>query len=76
VEISESSLVHDRGTKLPLYAKFGVPEVWIVDLRGAAIEVCREPAGDAYALTERLTSGPLAPVLLPSVTIDVGALLA
>jgi Uma2 family endonuclease len=76
VEISESSLVHDRGTKLPLYAKFGVPEVWIVDLRGAAIEVCREPAGDAYALTERLTSGFLGPVLVPSVTIDVGALLA
>ena len=76
VEISESSLVHDRGTKLPLYAKFGVPEVWIVDLRGAAIEVYRKPAGDAYALSERPTSGFLAPVLVPNVAIDVGALLA
>ena len=57
VELSDSSLVYDRGTKLPLYAKFGVPEVWIVDLGGAAIEVYREPAGDAYALQERLTSG-------------------
>ncbi len=76
VELSESSLVHDCGTKLPLYAKFGVPEVWIVDLRGAAIEVYREPAGDAYALKERLTSGSLAPVLVPGVTIDAGELLA
>ena len=76
MELSESSLAHDRGTKLPLYAKFGVPEVWIVDLRGAAIEVYREPAGDAYARKERLTSGSLAPVLLASVTIDVGALLS
>ncbi len=76
VEVSESSLAHDRETKLPLYAKFGVPEVWIIDLRGAAIEVYREPAGDAYVRKERLTSGSLAPVLLASVTIDVGALLS
>jgi Uma2 family endonuclease len=76
VELSDSSLAHDRGTKLPLYAKFGVPEVWIADLRGAAIEVYREPVGDAYALEERLTSGSLTPVLVPGVTIDAGELLA
>jgi Uma2 family endonuclease len=76
VELSDSSLAHDCGTKLPLYARFGVPEVWIVDLRGAAIEVCRKPAGDAYGRKDRLTSGSLAPVLLPSVTIDIGALFA
>ena len=76
VEVSETSLTYDRGTKLPLYAKFGVPEVWIVDLRGAAIEVYRGPAGDAYVLKERLTSGSVTPVLVPAVTIDVAALLA
>jgi Uma2 family endonuclease len=76
VEVSETSLAYDRRTKLPLYARFGVPEVWIVDLKGAAIEVYREPAGDGYAFTERLTSGSLAPALLPAVTIDVVALLA
>jgi Uma2 family endonuclease len=76
LELSESSLAYDRGTKLPLYARFGVPEVWIVDLRGAAIEVYREPTGNAYALKQRLTSGSLAPVLVPGVTIDAGALLA
>jgi Uma2 family endonuclease len=75
VEVSETSLVYDRGTKLPLYARFGVPEVWIVDLRGAAIEVYREPAGDAYALEERLTSGSLTPVLVPGLMIDAGELL-
>jgi Uma2 family endonuclease len=76
VELSESSLAYDRGVKLALYARFGVPEVWIVDLPGAAIEVYREPTGDAYALKQRLSSGSLAPVLVPGVTIDVGALLA
>ena len=76
VELSESSLAYDRGTKLALYAKFGVPEVWIVDLRGAAVEVYREPAGDAYAFKERLTSGFLAPALVPGVMLGVGALVA
>ena len=76
VEVSESSLACDRGTKLALYARFGVPEVWIIDLQGAAVEVYREPAGDAYAVKERRTAGSLAPVGVPGVSIDVGALLA
>ena len=76
VEVSDSSLAYDRGTKLALYVRFGVPEVWIVDLLGAAIEVYRQPAGAAYAFKERLTSGLLAPALVPGVTLDVGALLA
>ena len=75
VELSESSLAYDRGTKLALYVRFGVPEVWIVDLRGGAVEVYREPTGDAYARKERLVSGSLTPVLVPGVTLDVGALL-
>lgn len=75
VELSESSLNYDRGTKLPLYARHGVPEVWIVDLRGAAVEVYRLPAQDGYHVKERLTDGPLAPVLVPGITVDVGALL-
>jgi Uma2 family endonuclease len=39
VEVSDSSLDHDRKTKLPVYAGFGVAEVWIVDLSGRAVEV-------------------------------------
>ena len=32
VEVSQSSLHHDQKVKLPLYARHGVPEVWIVDI--------------------------------------------
>jgi Uma2 family endonuclease len=76
IEVSESSLAYDRGTKLSLYVRFGVPEVWIVDLLGAAVEVYREPTEGAYASRERLTDGPLAPALVPGATIDVAGLLA
>ena len=76
IEISDSSLAYDRGRKLALYAQFGVPEVWIVDIFGAAIEVCRQPKDGAYAIRERRTSGLLAPELVKEIEIDVAALLA
>ncbi len=76
VEVSDSSLGYDRGIKLPLYARFGVNEVWIVDLVGAAIEAYRQPNEGAYASFARLTSGSLAPALLPGAMVDVTALLA
>ena len=76
VEVSETSLAYDRGVKLALYARFGVPEVWIVDLSGSAIEVCREPKDGAYMSRERLANGSLAPALVSGVTIDVAGLVA
>jgi Uma2 family endonuclease len=76
VEVSETSLVYDHGIKLALYAKFEVPEVWIIDLSGSAVEIYREPKDGAHVLRERLTDGLLAPALVPGVTIDVTGLLA
>lgn len=43
VEVADSSLGYDCSVKLPLYGKFGIPEVWIVDITGTVIEVYREP---------------------------------
>ena len=64
------------GAKLALYASFGVVEVWIVDIAGAAVEIYRGPKDGAYASQERRTGGSLTPDLVPSVAIDVAALLA
>ena len=76
VEISDSSLAYDRGAKLALYARFGVPEVWIVDIAGAGVEVCRMPRDGAYGSRELRTSGMLSPDLAPGIAIDVAPLLA
>lgn len=75
VEVADSSLAYDRGPKLDLYARYGVPEVWIVDLVNRVVEVCRQPRPEGYAERQRLSEGPLAPPLVPSVTVDVAALL-
>jgi hypothetical protein len=76
VEVSDSSLAYDRGRKLALYARFGVPEVWIVDIAGSAVETWRQPRDGVYASTGRLSGGALAPDLVPGAAIDVAALLA
>ncbi len=56
VEVADSSLRYDRTVKLPLYARAGIGEVWIVDLRRRVVDVHRTPAGDGYATVE--THGP------------------
>jgi Uma2 family endonuclease len=76
IEMSDSSLAYDRGRKLTLYAKFQVPEVWIVDISGAAIEVFREPKESRYLACSRQTCGSLAPALLPHAAIDITVLFA
>lgn len=43
IEVARSSLSYDRLVKLPLYARSGIAEVWIVDLAAQAVEVYRNP---------------------------------
>ena len=49
VEVAESSLRYDRTVKLPLYARAGVPEYWIVDLKNRVLSAYRSPSADGYA---------------------------
>ncbi len=49
VEVSDSSLRYDRVVKLPLYARAGIAEVWVVDLRRRAVHAFRVPSGDGFA---------------------------
>lgn len=51
VEVSETSLGFDRGRKADLYARAGVPEYWVVDVRGASVEIRRDPGPTGYATT-------------------------
>jgi Uma2 family endonuclease len=70
IEVSDSTLRHDRDTKLPLYAAAGIPEVWIVDLRRRQVLVYREPTPDGYRLSITYTHGAdLSPLAFPDLVI-------
>ncbi len=76
IEVAVSSLSYDRRVKSPLYARAGVPEYWIVDLVGDAVERSWDPRPDGYACEERLTVGAtLQPAIVGAPAIAVGELL-
>jgi Uma2 family endonuclease len=76
VEVADTSLAYDQRTKLPLYARHGVPEVWIVDVNRKNILVHREPSPTGYGMTETRQRGdPIAPSAFPQVSFAVDDIL-
>jgi Uma2 family endonuclease len=76
VEVADSSLRYHRWTKLPLYARSGVAEAWLVDLRGQEIEVATGPSEEGYRRSIRVDrDGTVAPTAFPDLTIAVPRIL-
>ena len=76
VEVAKSSLDYDRTVKAPLYARAGVAELWIVDLRSRAVEVATAPGAAGFTVQECVTHGAVSPRALPDVAIDLATLFA
>ena len=75
IEVAESSLAYDRGTKLGLYAEQGVPEYWIVDVVANRIEVYREPSSSAFQSKRVYELGESVALLrFPDVSVAVAEL--
>ena len=73
IEVAESCLKADRHTKLGMYAEAGIPEYWIVDLNGRAVEVYREPLDGGYTSREVFCDAEtVSPVRVPGVLVPVG----
>ena len=48
IEVADTTVIKDRSVKIPLYAAAGIPEVWLVDLPAACVEVYALPEGEQY----------------------------
>ncbi|MCX2728291.1 Uma2 family endonuclease [Thermomicrobium sp. 4228-Ro] len=76
VEVADTSLAYDRDIKVPLYARAGIPEVWLVDLAGGQVLVFRAPDAGKYRASVVVRPGELvSPLAFPDLLIDVAALL-
>ena len=53
VEVANASLDYDRTVKLALYARSGIPEVWIVNLAAEEVEVYQSPLDGKYTAFAR-----------------------
>lgn len=75
VEVSDTSLAYDTQIKLPLYARHGIPEVWLADLPNRRFLVHRTPTPTGFQDVQTLTDlSALTPLVLPGVTIDLSGL--
>ncbi|MEX0704462.1 MAG: Uma2 family endonuclease [Planctomycetales bacterium] len=74
VEVADSSLWIDAGTKKRLYARAGIPCYWIVNLIDQRLEVHMDPTGPSaeplYRDERRLTKAETVALLLDGQEID------
>ena len=76
VEVADSSEVYDRRTKAPLYARHGIPELWIANLNRDQIIVYHDPTPAGYATTRVARRGEsISPLAFPDLMIAVDAIL-
>jgi Uma2 family endonuclease len=74
IEVSDSSLAYDRGIKVPLYARSGIPAVWIVDLGRSVVHVYSGPSAEGYLERRTSRAGDRLGIPGTDVTVDAGDL--
>jgi Uma2 family endonuclease len=76
IEVADTTAPYDRNVKVPLYAKHGVPEVWIIDLEASIVRFYRRPEGERYLdTTTTATPGPTPISAMAGVTVDLSGVL-
>ena len=48
IEVSDSTLKYDKNIKSPLYARFNIPEMWIVDVKNQCLICYSQPIKGTY----------------------------
>lgn len=68
IEVADSSLAYDLGEKADLYARYGVRELWVLDLTQDRLLIHREPTADGYASVVELPHGEsVSPIAFPDI---------
>ena len=57
IEVADTTVEFDRRVKLPLYARAGIPETWVMVLPKDLIEVHSQPVNGKYQKVQRLKRG-------------------
>jgi Uma2 family endonuclease len=70
IEVSDTTIKHDREEKIPLYATDGIVEIWLIDLNEFQVEVYLNPTAHGYT-NKRIfdTEQILIPSQLPHIKI-------
>lgn len=75
VEVADTTLPFDLQIKVPLYARAGIREAWVVDLQNRALRVFRDPGADGYRTSFSATGDDaIAALALAEVAVAPSAL--
>ena len=76
MEVAEASVEIDREVKGPLYARAGIPEMWLANLVEDCVEVFRSPSHEGYTEVQKYRRGQrLSPLALPDLIVAVEEIL-
>jgi Uma2 family endonuclease len=72
IEVSDTTQRFDGTVKAPLYARHGIPELWIVDVEGQVLLRHLDPSGEGYrTITEHRAPACVAARLLPAARVEL-----
>jgi len=75
VEVADTTLRFDLQTKVPLYARCGIAEAWVVDVNARIVHVFRDPVEAGYRTSLVAGVGErVACAAVPEVAVEVGEL--
>ncbi len=80
IEVSDTTIDHDRNVKSVVYARAGIIELWIVDIEGAycntpVLEVYRHPGANGYESIQQFRRGEsISPLSFPDIVISIDAI--
>lgn len=75
VEISDSTLTGDLDQKKKVYARAGILEYWMVNVKFQVLQVFREPAAVDYRSETKYTQGIIYSLAFPNVPTEVRKIL-
>ncbi len=75
IEISNVTLIKDLEQKTITYARNGIPEYWVIDLKNNQLIVHTQPQDNSYAQIVKYKVGIISPLAFPQIVISINHLL-
>jgi len=71
IEVADSSLSYDLSIKVPLFATYDIPEVWVMDINEKVLHIFRQRQEGNYQYVDKKTSGSISPIEVPGLIFEI-----
>ena len=70
IEVADSTIAYDQDVKMPLYAEFDIPEIWLVDVNQEILTIYTQPSNSVYQFSESYSSNDLVSCLGVKISVS------